>query len=761
MNSYRPTRGMGLAVLAGGLAFVGNAEATELIVDGGFESTSPSSNPVVKVGGTANPGVGGGWSFFSTYLYSTLYAFPGPSGAGQQFLRPYPSGTYGITQSSDRVIQEVSLTEGTTLTPAKIDAGDGQFTMSAWFSSYRLDGDYSDLTLEFLGESGEAVGSPVALGGMEFIAGIPTGSNSRYQDAKQWSQDQESGLIPAGARTARVTVASTLLSGAGADGYVDLVSLDVADAAVGTPTVVGADPPNNAVGVGPVVNLNLTLQDGTTAVDVDSIELRLDDQLVEANVVKQGADTLIEYAAGLLPALSAHTYELIFSDDGTPPSAQTNAFQFTVADYLTLPAVLASPLGSEDATRPGFNVSVFQVATVLDEATQVNLPPSIAFSEAVLEGLVGSNIAYLAGAEEGNTYVEPDVINWTLLAGGAVGNFPNDLPFPGIPGDTLSEDSFVHEIETYLRFPSAGYYEMGINNEDQFRLTAATEGQQVLELTGPTNVFIPCVPIATNITQLQFGGALPLTPLTAPVMYATPSGNPDDACLLDGTLDLTGMIALLDRGGTNCDSAFKAEQAQRAGAVAVIQTTPGDTGYPFRLGEINPNVHIPVLVVSEVWGGGLLKSYLTNGTPVTATIRGDAAPRVAEWDGPKGFGAVDVTFGFAVPSAGVYPLRLVTGQESGTANLEWFSIDPDGTRILINDSAAPTSLRAFRTRTFVPPPMMNPPTVNGSTITISWTGSGVLEETTSLDEEWDTSPIQTNPQSVTIESPAKYFRVRQ
>jgi hypothetical protein len=357
--------------------------------------------------------------------------------------------------------------------------------------------------------------------------------------------------------------------------------------------------------------------------------------------------------------------------------------------------------------------------------------------------------------------VETDVINWTLLAGGAVGNFPNDLPFPGIPGNTGSEDSFVLEVETYLRFPSAGYYEMGINNEDQFRLSAATAGQQVLELTGPTNVFIPCVPIATNITQLQFGGALPLTPLTAPVMYATPSGDPEDACSLEGTVDLTGMIALLDRGGTNCDSGFKAEQAQRAGAVAVIQTTPGDNGFPFRLDEINPNVHIPVLVVSEALGGGLLKSYLTNGTPVTATIRGDAAPRLAEWDGPKGFGAVDVTFGFAVPSAGVYPFRLVTGQETGTANLEWFSIEPDGTRVLINDSAEPTSLRTFRARTFVPPPTMNPPTVTGSTVTISWSGSGILEETTSLDGNWDTSPVQTNPQSVSADQPAKYYRVRQ
>src|ERR1041385_2623425 len=127
MRPYRPTRRMGLTILAGGLAFVGSAEATELIADGSFENAANSSNPNVKVGGTANPGVGGGWSTFSTYLYSTLYTLPGPAGSGAGYLRPYPSGTYGITQSSQSVTQLVSLTATTTLTPAKIDAGQGRF----------------------------------------------------------------------------------------------------------------------------------------------------------------------------------------------------------------------------------------------------------------------------------------------------------------------------------------------------------------------------------------------------------------------------------------------------------------------------------------------------------------------------------------------------------------------------------------------------------------------------------------------------------
>src|SRR6266566_2203246 len=392
MKPYRPTRKMGLAVLAGGLSFVGSAEATELIVDGSFENTTAGGSPIVKVGGTVNPGVGGGWSSFSTYLYSTLYTLPGPAGSGLQFLRPY--------DPNQVVKQLMSLTAATTLTPAKIDGGQGSFTMSAWFSSYLSQGDYSDLTLEFLDGTTNVVGSPIALGGLDFVANLPTGPNAKYADAKEWGQDANAGTIPAGARMARVTVASTAVSGL-PDGYVDVVSLDVVDETVGTPTVASANPPNNAVSVGPVVNIGVTLRDRSTAVNPDLIQLFLDSNLVSPSIQKVETNTLVQYAAGLLTALSPHTYRIVFSDNGTPVTTQTNEFRFTVADYLTMPTTLRSPLGSEDTTKPGFNVNVYQVDTlpVTDPPTvQVDLPASIGFSEAVLAGLVGPNVANLAGA---------------------------------------------------------------------------------------------------------------------------------------------------------------------------------------------------------------------------------------------------------------------------------------------------------------------------------------------------------------------------
>jgi hypothetical protein len=753
---------MGLAVLAGGLSFVGAAEATELITDGSLENTTPSSNPLVKLGGTANPGVGGGWSTFSTYLYSANYTMPGPAGLGAQYLRPYPSGTFGITQSSTNMTQLVSLTAATTLTPAKIDGGDGRYTVSAWFCTYRTDNDNSDLTLNFLDASNASVGSPIVLGGFDFVSLLPEADNGRYADAREWGQGSETGTIPVGARTAQIVIQSHSLAGA-PDGYVDLISLDVVDAGVGTPTVASANPPDNAVSVGPVVNIGITLRDRSTAVNTNSIQLFLDSNLVLPTIQKVETNTIIQYAAGLLPALSTHTNRIVFSDDGTPVTTQTNQFRFTVADYLTLPASLGSPLGSEDTSKPGFNVSVYQVDTLVQTDppnVQIDLPASLSFSEAVLAGFAGPNVANLTGAATSNTYEVPGVVNW-ITSFGATANFPNDEPFPGIPGTSGFEESFVHDVRTFVRFPTSGFYQMGINNEDQLRLTAAIAGIQTLQLVAPTNLTIPSVAIATNITQLQFGGSLPFTPLSAPVVYATPSGNPDDACLIGTNTSLAGKIVLLDRGATNCDSAFKAEQAQMAGAVAVLQTTPGDTGYPFRLNDINTNVRIPVLVIAENYGAALLKSYLTNGTPVTAVIRGDPNPRIAEWDGPKGFGAVDVNVGFAVPAAGVYPMRLVSGQEAGNADLEWFSIKSDGTKVLMNDTSNPDALRTFRARTVVQQPVFNAPTLAAGSVTISWTGNGTLQESTLVTGSWTNSPSQINPQTVPATTGNKFYRIQQ
>ena len=506
----------GLAILAGGLAFVGSAQAIDVIIDGNLENTTGSG--IVRNGGTANPGVGGGWSTFSTYLYSTEYANPGPANCGIQFLRPYaPNQT---------VTQLVSLTALTGLTPTDIDGGQGRYTVSAWFSSYLTQGDYSVLTVDFLDASSGVVGSSVPLGGRDFVAAIPNEPSltGKYANGKDWAKDSQNGTIPSGARTARVVITSTAVAGQ-PDGYVDLISLDIAASTDTAPALVQAFPANNAINVDPLVNIAVTLQDRATAVNTNTIQFSLDNIVVSPSIQKAGTNTTVQYAPAALTALSTHTYKIVFSDNGAPVTTKTNAFQFKVADYPTLPASQRTPLGTEDAAKPGFNVKVYQVDTLTDpNAAQINVEDDISSSEALLAGLMGTNVADLTGAV-GNTFAVTDVINWVDTSG-ATANFPNDAAFPGIPGTLGLENSFSDEIVTFVRFPAPGYYQMGVNNEDQFRLSAGTAGTLVLQISGPTNVAIPCVTMATNIIFVGFGGALPLAPLTAPIAYATPSGNP-------------------------------------------------------------------------------------------------------------------------------------------------------------------------------------------------------------------------------------------
>ena len=298
---------MGLAALTGGLAFVGTAQAIDVIIDGNLENTTGAG--IVRNGGTANPGVGGGWTTFSTYLYSTEYANPGPAGCGIQFLRPYAP--------SQSITQWVSLTASTGLTTADIDGGQGRYTVSAWFSSYLTQGDYSVLTVDFLDASSSVVGSSVPLGGFDFVAAIPNEPSltGKYPNGKDWAQDSQSATIPSGARTAQVVITATAVAGQ-PDGYVDLISLDVSPSRDTAPVLVQASPGNNAINVDPLVNITVKLQDRATAVDTNSIKLSLDSIAVSPAIQKDGTNTTIQYAPGPLSALSTHTYKIVFGDNG-------------------------------------------------------------------------------------------------------------------------------------------------------------------------------------------------------------------------------------------------------------------------------------------------------------------------------------------------------------------------------------------------------------------------------------------------------------
>ena len=311
---------LGLSILAGSLSFVGAANAIDIVIDGSYESSTNNLTGFVGQGGNAPGGIDGGWTSFTTYTYSANYTQPGPAGSGQVYLRPYsPNQTVSQVDSLTRAI-----------TTAQIDGSQGQYTASAWFSTYLGQNDYSDLTLQFLDESQAPIGNPVALGGATFVASLAGGSGLRA-----WGQDTRSGLIPSGARYASITTASTALSGQ-PDGYVDLVSLDITSGFVPV-QVSSASPVNNAAGVNPGAVLGVTLGDGTSPLNTNSVLFAYDDSPVTPVLQQASGNTTVQYQPpALMASLSQHSYQVAFNNTGGATPNTTNRYTFTVAPYVNV-----------------------------------------------------------------------------------------------------------------------------------------------------------------------------------------------------------------------------------------------------------------------------------------------------------------------------------------------------------------------------------------------------------------------------------------
>jgi len=129
---------------------------------------------------------------------------------------------------------------------------------------------------------------------------------------------------------------------------------------------------------------------------------------------------------------------------------------------VAIPPEYAMPAGSVDTNKPGFLARPYQVA----DSPAGNL----AWTEDQLAGLHGPNLADLSGADTNGYYAVPTLVNWNITAGGVVDDFPPADSFPGISASTVN---FAEEVLTYINFPAAGTYTLGVNSDDGFNLAAA------------------------------------------------------------------------------------------------------------------------------------------------------------------------------------------------------------------------------------------------------------------------------------------------
>jgi hypothetical protein len=196
----------GLAILAGSLTFMGSAQAATILSEN-FEGASNL--------------FGAG-----TYNYSQNYTMPNllTPGGGSKYMKS-GAGVNGQVSTNTFSAGALSLLSGG-ITGGQIDGGQISYNLYSQFSTYRLQGDYATVFVQFLNGSSNPIGGRLSLGGAAFTAALGSGNNGSYPDARDWGADSLLGIVPAGARFAVVTIEGVKTPGGTAiDGYVDNVNI--------------------------------------------------------------------------------------------------------------------------------------------------------------------------------------------------------------------------------------------------------------------------------------------------------------------------------------------------------------------------------------------------------------------------------------------------------------------------------------------------------------------------------------------------------
>lgn len=126
-------------------------------------------------------------------------------------------------------------------------------------------------------------------------------------------------------------------------------------------------------------------------------------------------------------------------------------------------------------------------------------------------------------------------------------------------------------------------------------------------------------------------------------------------------------------------------------------------------------------------------------------------------------GPANETNAFVVPANGVYPFRFLWYQRGGDAYGQWFSVNQTtGERTLINDPISTNAVPAYLSASNPARPQFAKPSLQNGQLTVTWTGGGILQESTDL-HTWTVvpgSPVGTYSVSVATAS-SKFYRVTQ
>ena len=120
-------------------------------------------------------------------------------------------------------------------------------------------------------------------------------------------------------------------------------------------------------------------------------------------------------------------------------------------------------------------------------------------------------------------------------------------------------------------------------------------------------------------------------------------------------------------------------------------------------------------------------------------------------------GVANSPFQFYVSQAGIYLFRVMYYQTAGSANLEWFVLNTDGTRTLINDPAKADAIPAYYQWTApAPAPTLSVARSAGG-LTITFTGT--LQSADSVTGQWIDLP-DASPLPVQASGAMKFYRAK-
>ena len=178
------------------------------------------------------------------------------------------------------------------------------------------------------------------------------------------------------------------------DGYTILAETNfkVMQAAPDTPKVISTLPEADAKYADPEVAFTAVIRNGGTALNPESLKLTLDGKAVKSDITAgdDGINTVTFVGEGLFEPGSSHKFNLEFSDDGDPVTAEAVKVEFDVANYRQIempePLYFENFDGVEEFEQPeGWEV------VNLSQELNIELDPDD-FTSAYYEGWVNISV---------------------------------------------------------------------------------------------------------------------------------------------------------------------------------------------------------------------------------------------------------------------------------------------------------------------------------------------------------------------------------